>query len=185
MAWYLPILIFLARICDVSIGTVRVITVIRGHKLISAVLGFFEVVIWIFAIASVVQHITESIWCVVAYGGGFAAGTLIGMMIEEKLALGDQIIRAVNREGDRDLAGHMRSLGYRVTQIDAKTAFGKAELCFLVVPRRQTPEATRLIQEHCPEAYLTVEDIRSQSGPRIFRSPASELPIWKRLIKFK
>jgi len=186
MAWYLPILIFLARICDVSIGTVRIITVIRGHKLIAALLGFAEVTIWIFAVSAVIVNIRESLWTVVCYAGGFATGTLIGMMIEEKIAMGNQMVRVVNTDGTKHVATFLREKGFIVTQVEASGASGRRELSFLVVPRKKTQQVLDLVFEYCPDAFVTVEDVRTATSPtRFFEEPRSRLPAWRKLIKFK
>jgi len=187
MVWYLPILIFLARICDVSIGTLRIISVIKGHKLVAALLGFFEVSIWLFAVSAVLGHIRESIWTVFAYAGGYAAGTLVGMLIEQKIALGNQMVRVVNTNGSIDVAAYLRTKGFVVTRVEASGANGLRELSFLVVPRKRAQEVLEMIFAFCPDAFVTVEDIRatSSSASRVFDEPASRTPVWRRLIKAK
>ena len=89
----LPLLIFLARIADVSIGTIRIVMVAKGQKMIAPILGFFEVLIWLLAISKIMQNLDNWV-CYVAYGAGFATGNYIGMIIEEKLAMGIKIGRA-------------------------------------------------------------------------------------------
>ncbi len=83
----LPAAIFLARICDVTIGTLRIIFVSKGNKLIAPVLGFFEVLIWIIAITRIIENLNNP-FCYVAYAAGFATGNYIGLRVEEKLAVG-------------------------------------------------------------------------------------------------
>ena len=83
----LPILIFIARVCDVSIGTMRIIFISRGAKILAPLLGFFEILIWLVAIGKVMQNL-DNIACYVAYAGGFATGNFVGIRIEEKLAMG-------------------------------------------------------------------------------------------------
>lgn len=187
MVWYLPILIFLARICDVSIGTLRIIAVIKGHKLVAAMLGFFEVSIWLFAVSAVIGNIGESLWTVFSYAGGYATGTLVGMLIEQKIALGNQMVRVVNTDGSRHVAEFLREHGFVVTRVEASGASGQCELSFLVVPRKQTPRILDMIFTFAPGAFVTVEDVRSTSAAasRVFEEPASQTPMWRRLIKFK
>jgi uncharacterized protein YebE (UPF0316 family) len=184
MGWEIPLFIFLARICDVSIGTLRIIAVIRGKKLASAALGFCEVTIWLLAVSRVLQHIDESIWTVIAYGGGFATGTLIGMAIEQRLALGQQIIRTINPDNERPVAEKLRAAGQRVTEVDAHGALGPVEVCFMVTPRRKASELIRRVVEISPRTFITIEDIRSFSSffTRIERSGT---PGWLKLTKFK
>src|SRR5690606_24011260 len=84
MPWFIPILIFFARICDVSIGTVRTILVLGGYRITSALLGAIEVVNWVLAVGGAIRYLTEPS-ALIAYAGGFATGVLVGMTIEEKL----------------------------------------------------------------------------------------------------
>jgi len=185
MPWFVPVLVFFARILDVSIGTIRIIVVIRGQKFIAALLGFFEVTIWLMAVSTVITNIRESLWTVVAYSAGFACGNLVGMFIEEKLALGNQMIRIVNTDPTRDVAVYMRENGFVVTRVEASGVQGTSELSFLVVPRRLTSKTLSLIREFCPAAFVTGEDVRSTSGSTIFEGPPSRQSRWRRWIKFR
>ena len=92
----LPVLIFLARIMDVSIGTLRLIFVSRGYKYYAPMLGFFEVIIWLLAIGQIMQHL-DNFLCYLAYGLGFATGNYIGIYLDEKLSLGTVLIRIVSK----------------------------------------------------------------------------------------
>ncbi|MBX3728605.1 MAG: hypothetical protein KF858_05425 [Candidatus Sumerlaeia bacterium] len=184
MDWYIPLLIFLARIVDVSLGTLRIVVVMRGHKFGAAALGFLEVTIWLLAVSAVVTNVRDSWLTVVAYGGGFATGTLVGMSIEEKLAIGRQLVRVVNIDSSKKVAEFLRRRNLRVTEIEGAGATGRAELCFFVVPRKVVARVTHAILQYCPDAYITVEDIRSETvGSTIFDKRPSALPLWRRLIK--
>src|SRR4030065_1956471 len=107
----LPLLIFLARICDVSIGTLRIIFVSKGKKNIAPFLGFFEVLIWIVAISKIMQNLDNYI-NYIAYAAGFATGNFVGMIIEEKLAMGIQMIRIFAYERGSELVQTLNSQGY-------------------------------------------------------------------------
>lgn len=186
MPWFLPVLIFLARILDVSIGTVRIITVTKGHKWLSAALGFCEVAIWIFAVSAVIVNIRESLLTVFAYAAGFSVGTLVGMIIEEKLAIGTQVVRIVNRDAEFDLSSFLRAKGFMVTRVEAHGSMGPSELSFLVVPRKRTQAILDLVAQSCPSAFVTIEDVRRSSAEaRLFPNRRSETPFWRRLTKFK
>ena len=91
----LPALIFIARVCDVTIGTLRIISVSRGYKFLAPVFGFFEVLIWIVVIGKVMQNL-GNVFCYIGYAGGFATGNLVGIIIEERLAMGILLIRIIN-----------------------------------------------------------------------------------------
>src|ERR1700693_3306783 len=90
----LPLLIFVAEICVVTISTVRIIFVSRGRKFLASVLGFFEVTIWLFAIGQIMQNLSN-IGCYAAFASGFSLGNYLGVLIEQKLAMGDSVIRII------------------------------------------------------------------------------------------
>lgn len=156
MEWYIPVLIFFARIVDVSIGTVRMIFVINGHRFIAAVLGFFEVIVWALAVGGVIHYLKEPV-ALIAYGAGFATGTLVGMTIEEKIAIGHRMLRVVNRHLDVDLSALLRDRGYRVTRVAGEGRSGPVEIAFLAIRRRDLSKTIDLIGELAPESFVTVE----------------------------
>ena len=114
----LPLLIFFARICDVTIGTIRIIFVSRGQKFLAPLVGFFEVLIWLIAIGKVMQNL-DNIFCYIAYASGFAAGNFIGIYVEQKLAMGTLIIQVITRKDASELIDALKSKGYGVTAIPA------------------------------------------------------------------
>ena len=158
----IPLMIFCARICDVSIGTVRYIFISRGFKNFAAIFGFFEVIIWLLAIGQVMKNITNPM-CYIAYGGGFAAGTYIGMLIEERMKLGLAIIRLITARPAGEFITRLRRYGYGVTNISAQGATGEVTLIFMVVKRTRISHLMSLIREFNPNAFFTIEDIRSAS----------------------
>ena len=158
----IPVLIFLARICDVSIGTIRYIMISRGFKYIAPIFGFFEVTIWLVAIGQVMANITNPI-CYIAYGAGFAAGTYIGMEIEERMKLGMAIIRLITPLPTEEFISRLRQYGYGVTNIIAQGANGEVTIIFMVVKRAKIPHLAVLIRDFNPHAFYTIEDVRSAS----------------------
>lgn len=163
IAWYIPVLIFLARICDVSVGTIRTIIVMSGHQFIAALLGFVEVTIWVFAVAGALKYLSEPI-AVVSYAGGFAAGVLVGMWLEERIALGYRVVRIISRNGEINLAEKLRERGHRVTRVRGEGREGPVEIDFLVIRRRQLGQVRRFIAEHAPQAFYTVGRVERPGG---------------------
>lgn len=161
--WILPLIIFGARICDVSIGTVRMIMVISGNRLASAGLGFLEVLIWVLAVGGVVGNIDNPI-TVLAFAGGYSVGTLIGMTIENQIAIGYRVVRVINPEPDKGLAGLLRDHGYTATRIDGHDRTGPAEIVFIPVKRRHVPTLLTRIGEIAPDAFLSVERAERVTG---------------------
>jgi len=155
----LPIFIFLSRICDVSLGTIRIISVSRGRKLLAAVLGFFEVLIWVIVISRLIQHL-DNILYYVSYAGGFAAGNYVGMWIEEKLAVGTLIVRIVTAAPADKLIAMLKDAGFGVTNIPAQGALGKVNLIFTIINRRDLPDVISYIKQCNPNAFYSIEDVR-------------------------
>ncbi|HNR43031.1 MAG TPA: DUF2179 domain-containing protein [Bacteroidales bacterium] len=172
----IPVMIFLARICDVSIGTMRIIFVSKGKKNIAPVLGFFEVLIWITAISKIMQNLDNYI-NYVAYAAGFATGNFIGMIIEEKLAMGIQMIRVFAHERGRDLVQILNSNGFGATSVEAHGAIEKVHLVYSIVHRHELANVLELINEFNPKAFFTIEDVKSvNEGIFTPRKPATILP---------
>jgi uncharacterized protein YebE (UPF0316 family) len=158
----LPLLIFLARICDVSLGTIRVIFISKGVKYLAPLIGFFEVIIWLLAIGQVMNNLTN-IASYIAYGGGFAIGTFAGMIIEEKLSLGLASIRIVSREDPGDLVAALRSRDYGVTCIRGEGSTGSVTMVYSIVRREDIPKVVAAIHEFSAGAFYVIEEIRSAS----------------------
>jgi uncharacterized protein YebE (UPF0316 family) len=156
----MPLLIFLARICDVSIGTMRIIFVSKGKRNIAPVLGFFEVLIWIIAISKIMQNLDNYI-NYFAYAAGFASGNFVGMIIEEKLAVGIQMIRIFSNERGSELVQSLNMKGYGTTVVEAQGSREKVHLIFTIVQRNELPKVLEIINRFNPKAFYTVEDVRA------------------------
>jgi uncharacterized protein YebE (UPF0316 family) len=156
----LPLLIFTARICDVSIGTIRIIYVSKGKRNIAPILGFFEVLIWITAISKIMQNLDNYLYYV-AYAAGFATGNFVGMIIEEKLAMGVQMIRVFTNEKGMDLVKNLNSGGFGATAIEASGAKEKVCLIYTIVNRSELEKVLEIINEFNPRAFFTIEDIKA------------------------
>lgn len=156
----LPVMIFLARICDVSIGTMRIIFVSKGKKNIAPVLGFFEVLIWITAISKIMQNLDNYV-NYIAYAGGFATGNFIGMIIEERLAMGILMVRIFAHEKGAELVSILNGKGYGATVVEAHGARERVHLIDTIVQRNELDKVIELINNFNPKAFYTIEDVRS------------------------
>lgn len=156
----LPFVIFLARICDVTIGTIRIMFVSKGNKRVASVLGFFEVLIWIVAIGQIMKNLNNPA-CYIGYAGGFALGNYIGITIEGKLALGLQVVRIFTNHKTNELANSLRKAGFGVTVLDGRGTTGPVNLIYTVIKRRSLPEAERIIKHFNPKAFYSIEELRS------------------------
>lgn len=156
----MPFLIFLARICDVSIGTLRIIFVSKGKRNIAPILGFFEVLIWITAISKIMQNLDNYI-NYIAYAAGFATGNLIGMIIEEKLAMGILMIRVFAHERGPELVQNLNENGFGATVVEAHGAREKIHLIYTIVKRNELSSVLDVITLFNPKAFYTIEDVKS------------------------
>ena len=159
-AWFLlPVLIFLARIADVSIGTVRLIFVSRGFKYLAPLVGFFEVLIWLLAIGQIMKNLSNPV-CYIAYAGGFAMGNYVGMYIAEKLSLGLVLIRVITKKDAGPLVECLRLENYGVTSIDGHGTSGEVRVVFTIVPHREVHSVVDLIKKFNPQAFYSIEEVR-------------------------
>jgi len=157
---FLPILIFLARICDQSIGTLRIIFLSKGKRNIVPILGFFEVLIWITAVSKIMQNLDNYV-NYFAYAAGFATGNYVGMIIEEKLAMGIQMIRVFANERGAVLVQTLNSNGFGATDVEANGARGRVHLIYTIVKRNELEKVLALITNFNPNAFYTIEDVKA------------------------
>lgn len=173
-AWViLPVLIFLARIVDVSIGTIRLIFVSKGLKNIAPLLGFFEVVIWLLAVSQIMKHL-DNVICYIAYGGGFAMGNFVGMYIEEKLSIGSVIVRVIPKSDTTELIKQLKSQDFGLTIVDAEGAHQKVKIIFSVIGRENVHRFISIINEYNPHAFYTIEEVKSVNEG-VFRRDRSKV----------
>ncbi|OGX25462.1 MAG: hypothetical protein A2787_09945 [Omnitrophica WOR_2 bacterium RIFCSPHIGHO2_01_FULL_48_9] len=158
----LPLFIFIARVCDVTIGTVRIMLISRGGRWIVPLLGFIEMLVWLLAVRQIMQNLTN-IYCYLAFAGGFAMGNFVGMYIEEKLAFGLQVIRVITRQDAAELINVLKEKRFGVTVVDAQGTTGKVNIIFMIINRRDWKKVIGLIQKFNPKAFYSIEDVKSVS----------------------
>ncbi|MGE5395252.1 MAG: DUF2179 domain-containing protein [Candidatus Saccharibacteria bacterium] len=156
----LPFLIFIARISDVTIGTVRIVMVAKGEKKIAPFLGFFEVLIWLIAISQIISHLDNWL-CYVAYGAGFATGNYVGMIIEEKLAVGIVQLQIITRTDAHLLIEKLKAEGYGITHQEAHGALEEVSIIYSIIKRNELPKVDEIIQEYNPTAFYSIADVKS------------------------
>ena len=162
--WYvwvgLPLLIFFARVFDVTLGTMRIIFTSRGLRNLAPVLGFVETFVWIMAVSSLVKH-AQNVAAFVGYAGGFATGTFVGMMIENRLAMGTLTIRAIIRRDPKELIETLHNAGFGVTSVDGQGSSGEVKIIYSTVKRADLPAIIDIFHQTLPGAFLSVEEVRS------------------------
>ncbi|MDZ7317424.1 MAG: DUF2179 domain-containing protein [candidate division KSB1 bacterium] len=180
----IPLLIFCARITDVSLGTLRIILLSRGYRVYVPFLGFFEVLLWLIVMTHIVKTLSHPIYYV-AYAGGFAAGNWVGMMIENRLAMGISLVRIILSEDNVALVQRLRSEGYVVTEVTGYGNRGPVRILFTVVKRRELVHLLAFVREMNPDAFYTIEDVNfvSREYALALHSPKSlfdEFPFSKK-----
>ena len=172
------LLIFGLRICDVSIGTLRSLYVVRGERKVAVPLAFVESLIWIFAMSKIMGQITTgNYYNMFAYSAGFATGTLLGITIERWIASGWILVRIITKEDALTLAIRERDFG--VTEVQGEGRFGEQSLLFIVAPRRRGNELLELVRETDAQAFVTVDAVNTAmggylpTGPRLAVSSAT------------
>jgi uncharacterized protein YebE (UPF0316 family) len=154
-----PLVIFGLRIIDVSMSTVRIVLAVRGYKFVTPFIGFFEVLIWVFAVGNAIRFLDSPLH-LLGYAGGFATGNVVGLLIEEKLAIGYATIRIVSTHVGVELADALRSLGFGVTEFSGQGRDGRVEVVYTVCKRRDALAVMREVDRWDPHAFITVEQPR-------------------------
>ncbi len=162
----IPLLIMLARICDVSIGTIRIIFVSRGERLLASVMGFIEVLIWIVVVSQIINNM--GCWVnYLAYAAGFAIGNYLGITLENHLAMGMVAMRVITNKSADKLIENLKQEYHGVTSIAASGKSGEVRLLFAVIKRKDIPFFLKIVDKYNPRAYVSVEDVRTLSKSHI------------------
>jgi uncharacterized protein YebE (UPF0316 family) len=155
----LPLLIMMARIVDVSMDTIRVILMAKGYRNVAPLIGFFQSLVWVITISRVIVNL-ENWTAYIGYASGFALGTYVGMRIEEKLALGYELIRIITRSDASDLINNLREKGFPVTSVTGQGRQGEVGILYVILKRKTVSEVVRIIKTFNPKAFYTIEDMR-------------------------
>ncbi len=159
----LPFYIFLAEVCVVTISTMRTIFVARGMKFLAPLLGMFEVSIWLFAIGEVMKHLND--WrCSAAFAGGFTLGNFLGILLEEKLAMGSVGIHMITHQDADQLIEALRAADYGVTCIKAEGATGPVHVVYTVIKRKNLAHVLTIARRSHPNVFYSVDDLHSAAA---------------------
>lgn len=153
---YGPLLIMIMRICDVSLGTIRTIFIVQGKKYSSALIGFVEVLIWVFAIRFIIQHL-DNIYNLVGYAAGFGLGNLIGIALEQKIGLGFLEIKIISRFFTDQIANSLRKSKYGVTILPGEGSSGGVSVIVVIVSRKYKQKVIDLVESIDKEAFITIQ----------------------------
>ena len=161
--WLLAPLVFVLRICDVTLGTVRTVSIVKGRVRLSALLGFFEVLIWITAVTQVIQRLDEAWYLSVAYAAGFAAGNGVGILVERHLALGTSVVRILSDRHGAAIASALRAQGHAVATFNGHGVEGNVTLVYAVGSRRRSREMINQARRIDPDVLYVAEPAHESS----------------------
>jgi uncharacterized protein YebE (UPF0316 family) len=165
----IPLLVFGARVIDVSLETLRIILLARGGRFIVPVIAFIEILFWILSLGLVVNGFSNPVY-ILSYAAGFATGNYAGILLEERLAMGVCVLRVITSEEDHSLIDAIRATGYGVTVVAAEGLHGPCTIFYSVVRRCDLLPITRVVEEMNPCAFCTIEDVRSTTRGTFPRS---------------
>lgn len=172
--WLIALVIFLLRVVDVSMGTIRTIAVVQGRMRFAVILGFFEVLVWVVAVAQVVARIDGTPWLAPFYAGGYSAGVGVGMLIERKLSLGRFVIRIISRSHGREIADAVRPRGHVLATFAGETRDGPVSLVFLSARGERVHDVLERARAVDPDVFYTVEQAREWSQ-QLYALPGSDV----------
>lgn len=184
---FLPLIIFVAEMVVVTLSTIRIIFVARGMKGLAALMGFFEVSIWLYAIGQIMQNLSD-LRCFAAFAGGFTLGNYLGVLIHDKLALGQVVVRIITSKDATELTEGLKAVGYGVTCVDGQGAKGPVQVVLTVIKRRDLSRIVSIIKGFDGRAFYSVDELHS-SASGVFpleemrtRGPLPGLLAWRTLF---
>jgi uncharacterized protein YebE (UPF0316 family) len=158
-AWISAGVIFGLRVTDMTLDTLRVLFVMRGRKAIAWILGFFQALVFVIAITSVLRDLTNPL-NIIGYAAGFASGVVVGMMIEERLAVGHVHMRIISSRLGTGIAEKLREEGYAVTEVPARGKDGMVTMLNCSVRRKDIHQVQIMVNQVDQDAFITSEEIR-------------------------
>lgn len=157
-----PLIIFGFRIVDVSLATIRMLLTMRDVRTLVPLIGFIEVTVWVVAVGTAIQNL-HSVWHVLGYSGGFAAGTSVGLWLEGRLAMGLATVRIICQDPGvgEDVADALRARGFGVTEFHGQGRKGRVDFLYTLVKRRQIAQVIEEVERWDDDAFITVEEPRT------------------------
>jgi uncharacterized protein YebE (UPF0316 family) len=156
----LPLFIFIAEMCVVTLSTIRTIFVARGMKYLAPLLGFFEVSIWLFAIGEVMKNLNQ-VSCYAAFAGGFTLGNFLGVLIEKKLAMGSAVVRIITCKNTAALIEGLRAANYGVTCVDGQGSKGPVQIILTVIKRKDLGKVLTIIHTFDPDVFYSIDELQT------------------------
>jgi len=181
--WYYAILVFFARLADVSLGTLRTIAIVHGRTMLAFWLGFFESAIWLAVVSTIVQTVYQQPLLGIVYAFGFASGNLVGIKIEKFIAMGHLILRIISRNNSSKIVSVVREKGFRVTTFVGEGKQGPVQELYVVCRRRDLKKLLTIALALDPEAFYVTEQAGAVSN--VCRPIMQPVTGWRAVFKKK
>ncbi len=170
----IPLLILVARVLDVTLGTVRMIFISKGEKLFSALVGFFEITIWLLALTRIMDNLTN-VYAYLAYAIGFSFGTYLGVLVEERIHLGKVIVRVTTSKDSKKIIKELRDKRYTFTCIGVDGPNGKVESLHIILDKKHMNTLLNYIVKFDKKAFYTVEEAKIVTEHRFAKIPSEKV----------
>ena len=157
---FLPLVIFCARICDVTLGTLRIIFISKGKKSLAPLVAFFEVLIWIIVIGELLSHANNLI-SYICYAGGYATGSFVGMYVEERLALGIQLLQIYTKKPVNTLQSKLNQANFGATIVHGEGVNGPVSIIQTIVNRKNLPQVESIVNQFDPDVFYSMFDAKT------------------------
>ncbi len=175
--WLLPVLIFFGRICDVTLGTLRIIFVSKGEKYKAPIIGFFEVFIWIVIISQILSRANDLV-AYISYAAGYASGNYVGILIEQRIAYGIVLCRIYTKKEGLELVALLKSMGHGATLLHGTGSIDKVDIVETVIQRKEMKGIEKSLIGFDPNIFYVVEDVRTKQNG-IFNKRRGILMRWR------
>lgn len=175
--WALPIMIFFGRICDVTLGTMRIIFVSKGEKYKVPLIGFFEVFIWVVIISQILSRANDLV-AYVSYAAGYATGNYVGILLEQRIAYGIVVCRVYTHKNGNDLIQQLNELNFGATLLHGTGSVDKVDIIETVIDRKHMKKVAKILTDFDPNIFYVVEDVRTKQNG-IFNKRENILSRWR------
>lgn len=175
--YLLPIIIFVGRIFDVTLGTLRIIFVSKGERLKAPIIGFFEVFIWVVIISQILSRANDMV-AYLSYAGGYAAGNYVGILIEKRIAFGIILCRVYTNKAGIKLVRLLSLKGFGATLLRGTGSVDEVDIIETVIERKQLKLVSSIILSFDKDAFYVIEDVRTRSKG-IFPKSSNLLRRWR------
>jgi len=152
--------VFGMRVIDMSLDTLRLLFIMRSQRILAGLIGASQAAVFILAVSAVLRG-PLNVWTVLGYAGGFGCGIILGMFVEDKLALGYNMLDIYSLQKGKAITDALREQGYAVTEFSARGRSGSMRVIQCVVTRKEVPQVRGIVEEVDPQAFLTIGDVKS------------------------